>query len=127
MIAFRSAIVSACLLFASVKATSEPTLDIAQTAVATADLSTLVTALTSADLVTAVSDTGSGDKLTVFAPQNSAFEALDLGVLKTLLLPVNNDLLTSVLTYHVAAGEALSSSLSLNQEIPTLQTGVVTV
>eukprot|EP00403_Amphidinium_massartii_P026837 CAMPEP_0178403358 /NCGR_PEP_ID=MMETSP0689_2-20121128/17326_1 /TAXON_ID=160604 /ORGANISM="Amphidinium massartii, Strain CS-259" /LENGTH=60 /DNA_ID=CAMNT_0020024307 /DNA_START=96 /DNA_END=275 /DNA_ORIENTATION=+ len=56
----KALIAAICCLVAPTQGTS--TLDIAQTAVATADLSTLVTALTSADLVTAVSDTGSGDK-----------------------------------------------------------------
>ena len=68
-------------------------------------LSTLVTAVTQAGLV----DTLNGDgPYTIFAPTNDAFAAVPADQLDTVL--ADNDLLTSVLTYHVVAGESLSSA-----------------
>jgi len=68
-------------------------------------LSTLVSAVTQAGLV----DTLNGDgPFTIFAPTNDAFAALPAADLQAVL--ANKDLLTSVLTYHVIAGKALSSA-----------------
>ncbi len=61
-------------------------------------LSTLVAAVTAAGL----GDTLNGaPELTVFAPANSAFEAIDTAALESLLLPENVATLTSILTFHV--------------------------
>lgn len=73
------------------------------------DFSTLVAAVTAADL----GDTLSGEgPFTVFAPTNEAFDALPDGVVNQLLLPSNKDALTSVLTYHVVAGEVLAADVT---------------
>jgi uncharacterized surface protein with fasciclin (FAS1) repeats len=48
---------------------------------------------------------------TVFAPVNSAFDALPAGTVDTLLKPENKDTLTKVLTYHVVAGRIDSKEL----------------
>lgn len=72
---------------------------IAEAALATPDLSTLVFALQQANLVDVFAGEGN---FTVFAPTNAAFAAIPSDQLNALL--ANNDLLTAVLTYHVAVG-----------------------
>lgn len=64
--------------------------------------STLVTAVAAADLVRTLESTG---PFTVFAPTNEAFEKLPTGTVETLLKAENKDQLTSILVYHVIAGE----------------------
>jgi uncharacterized surface protein with fasciclin (FAS1) repeats len=68
-------------------------------------LSTLVTAVTQAGLVDTLNSEG---PFTIFAPTNDAFAALPPADLQAVL--ADNDMLTSVLTYHVVAGEKLSSA-----------------
>lgn len=97
---------------------------IVDVAVGNSDFSTLVTAVTAADLV----DTLSGDgPFTVFAPTNDAFAALPAGTLDTLTMPENKDTLTAILTYHVVAGDVMSSDLTDGQEITTVQGEILTV
>ncbi len=68
-------------------------------------LSTLVTAVDAAGLV----DTLNGDgPFTIFAPTNDAFAAIPPADLDAVL--ADTDLLTSILTLHVIAGESLSST-----------------
>ena len=64
--------------------------------------STLVAAVKAADLVSTLKSEG---PFTVFAPTNTAFDKLPDGTVNTLLKPENKDQLTSILTYHVIAGE----------------------
>ncbi|MCU0648031.1 MAG: fasciclin domain-containing protein [Gemmatimonadaceae bacterium] len=99
-------------------------INVAQRAIITADLSTLVTALTAADLVGAVSGTG---PITVFAPANSAFAQLPADQIERLLAPANRALLSKVLTYHVVSGRVLSTQLTNGQRVPTLQGDTLTV
>ncbi|MGO1384658.1 MAG: fasciclin domain-containing protein [Arachnia sp.] len=73
------------------------------------DFETLVAAVTAADLVETLSSEG---PFTVFAPTDAAFEALPEGLLDALLLPENKDALTSILTYHVLAGEVMSADVT---------------
>jgi uncharacterized surface protein with fasciclin (FAS1) repeats len=68
-------------------------------------LSTLVTAVQAAGLVDTLNSDG---PFTIFAPANPAFEALPEGTLDTVL--ADTELLTSILTLHVVAGEQLSSA-----------------
>ena len=68
-------------------------------------LSTLVTAVTEADLVDTLNSDG---PFTIFAPTNDAFAAIPEDQLAAVL--ADKDLLTSVLTFHVIAGEKLSST-----------------
>ena len=83
------------------------------------NFSILVQAVVKAGLVDALSGKG---PFTVFAPTNAAFTALfaQLGISGI------NDLtaqqLTPILTYHVVAGNVLSSALS-NGKVPTLNAG----
>ncbi len=85
-------------------------LDIVTLASLTPDLSTLVGAVQSAGLVTALG----GDNLTVFAPLNSAFEALGDAV------PTDPAVLAQVLQLHVVGARAPSSSLSDGQDVTSL-------
>lgn len=109
---------------ASMTQESEPTSNIVELAVATQDLSTLVTAVTKAELVETLSGNG---PFTVFAPTNTAFEALPEGTLANLLLPENKATLQAVLTYHVVAGKVMSSDLSNGQVVKTVQGNNLTV
>jgi uncharacterized surface protein with fasciclin (FAS1) repeats len=68
-------------------------------------LSTLVTAVTEAGLVDTLNSDG---PFTIFAPANPAFDALPAGTLDAVL--ADTELLTSILTLHVVAGEQLSSA-----------------
>ncbi len=83
--------------------------DIAERAIETADLSTLVAALQRADLVATVKGDG---PFTVFAPTNAAFTTFltDNGFSSLEVVPV--DVLSQVLLNHVVAGENLANSLS---------------
>ena len=81
--------------------------------------SSLVGAVRTAGLENAVRGNGAGQGITVFAPTNAAFTALGA-------LPAN-PALTAVLTYHVVNGRALASTLSNNQNLTTLQGGLVRV
>lgn len=74
---------------------------IVDAAIATPALSTLVDLVVAADLVDALATT---EGLTVFAPTNDAFAALPSELVDVVV--GNVDLLTSVLTYHVVAGNA---------------------
>merc|ERR1719238_356966 len=100
----------------------EPTQSIVEIALADPQFSTLVAALQAADLV----DTLSGDgPFTVFAPTNSAFEALGSAV-DDLLLPENKEQLTSILLYHVLGSKVLSTDLTDGLAAETLQGESVT-
>jgi len=90
----------------------------------TEDLSTLVSAVQAADLVETLQGTG---PYTVFAPTNDAFNALPAGTLDTLLQPENKDQLSSILTYHVVAGDVKAADLSDGQVIDTVQGEKLTV
>ena len=98
--------------------------DIVALASSVPELSTLVTAVEAAGLVETLQGDG---PFTVLAPTNDAFAALPEGTLDSLLLPENKDTLTAILTYHVIAGEVLSSALTNGQVVPTFQGGTLTV
>ncbi|WP_158587031.1 fasciclin domain-containing protein [Motilimonas pumila] len=73
---------------------------IAEAAIATPELSTLVTALSAANLVDAVNGDGN---LTVFAPTNAAFENVPAPILGEIL--GDTDVLSAVLLHHVVDGK----------------------
>ena len=79
-----------------------PTKNIIENAVNSEDHTTLVAAVKAADLVDILKSDG---PFTVFAPTNSAFEALPAGTVETLLKKENQKKLQAVLTYHVLAGD----------------------
>ena len=62
---------------------------------------------------------------TVFAPTDAAFDLIDPLTLIDILQ--DNDLLTSILTYHVAGGNVLSTDLSDGQVITTVNGADVTI
>ena len=79
-------------------------------------LTTLVTAVKAAGLVDTLN---SAEKLTVFAPTDCAFAQLDPATLKAALADPTG-LLTTVLGFHVIAGERLSSAdLATTTELDT--------
>lgn len=93
-------------------------------AVGSPDHTTLVAAVTAAGLVETLSGTG---PFTIFAPTNAAFAALPAGTVDNLLKPESKDKLTSVLTYHVVAGNVMAADLSDGQVVKTLNGQDLTV
>ena len=79
------------------------------------DHNTLETAVIAAGLVDALSGEG---PFTVFAPTDAAFDALPEGTLDAVLADM--DLLTSILTHHVASGSVMSTDLSDGMMVTTL-------
>jgi uncharacterized surface protein with fasciclin (FAS1) repeats len=96
---------------------------IVDVAVGAGMFNTLVAAVEAAGLVDALSAEG---PLTVLAPTDDAFAALPEGLVDCLLLPENQEALTSILTYHVIEGAVMSSDLTAG-DVPTLQGENVTV
>lgn len=86
-------------------------------AIGSPDHTTLVTAVQAAGLVETLKGDG---PFTVFAPTNAAFNALPAGTVEGLLKPEAKEDLTSILTYHVVAGNVMSSDLSDGQLVTTL-------
>ncbi|MDQ6611447.1 MAG: fasciclin domain-containing protein [Gemmatimonadota bacterium] len=105
-----------------------PNKDIIDNAVNSKDHTTLVAAVKAAGLVETLKGTG---PFTVFAPTNEAFAALPSGTVDMLLKPENKAKLTSILTYHVVAGNmdaaALMKSAKMGKdgmaELKTVQGG----
>ncbi|MEL6783782.1 MAG: fasciclin domain-containing protein, partial [Pseudomonadota bacterium] len=64
---------------------------------------------------------------TVFAPTNEAFAALPAGTVENLLKPENKDQLVAVLTYHVVPGKVMSTDLTDDAQVATVQGGNVTI
>jgi uncharacterized surface protein with fasciclin (FAS1) repeats len=94
------------------------------------DFSTLVSAVQAAELVDTLNGAG---PFTVFAPTNAAFEKIPADTLNGLLQPEQRDALTSVLTYHVVAGQVDAAALTQQIEqgggsatLTTVQGGTLT-
>ena len=103
----------------------EPELkNIVDTASANDDFDTLVTAVTAAGLVNTLSN--EEEQYTVFAPTDAAFAKLDPTFLANL---VNNDTanLTKILTYHVISGKVMSTDLSDNMTVTTVEGTPLTI
>lgn len=75
--------------------------DVVDVAISSKDHTTLVAAVKAADLVNTLKGEG---PFTIFAPTNSAFDALPEGTVAGLLKPENKGTLSKILTYHVVAG-----------------------
>ncbi|MDZ7738942.1 MAG: fasciclin domain-containing protein [Bacteroidales bacterium] len=104
-----------------------PGKNIVETAQASTELTSLVSALTKfPDLVTALSDeTG---EYTVFAPTNAAFDALLTVIGQSSIDDIPEDVLESVLKYHViASSEILSTDLSDGLTASTLNAEDITI
>jgi len=108
-------------------ASADETNTIAENAIADPQFSTLVAALTAADLVGPF-DACDDAKTTVFAPTNDAFAAAftALGVTADEVL-ANTELLTTILTYHVVAGEVPAATVVTLDSATTLQGEDVTI
>ena len=94
------------------------------------DFSTLVSAVQAAELVDTLNAAG---PFTVFAQTNDAFEKIPADTLNGLLQPEQRDALTSVLTYHVVAGQVDAAALTQQIEqgggsatLTTVQGGTLT-
>lgn len=98
--------------------------NIVEVASDTENLSTLVAAVQAAGLVETLSGDG---PFTVFAPTNEAFEALPEGTLESLLQPENRDQLVQILTYHVVAGEVMSTDLSDGMMAETVEGSQISI
>lgn len=85
-----------------------PSKNIIENAVNSKDHTTLVAAVKAAGLVETLQGPG---PFTVFAPTNAAFNMLPKGTVDNLLKPENKEKLTSVLTYHVVAGNLDAKTL----------------
>jgi uncharacterized surface protein with fasciclin (FAS1) repeats len=96
---------------------------IVDVAIANGSFETLVAAVAAADLVETLSSEG---PFTVFAPTDDAFAALPEGLVDCLLLEENVDALSAILTYHVVAGEVLSTDLTAGP-VATVQGEEITV
>src|SRR5688572_19708747 len=86
-----------------------PSKNIIENAVNSKDHTTLVAAVKAAGLVETLQGRG---PFTVFAPTNTAFNALPAGTVETLLKPENKQMLTSILTYHVVPGKLDSKEIA---------------
>merc|ERR1711879_875849 len=93
-----------------------PTKNIAELAIATPQLSTLLAAVKAAGLVETLAGEG---PFTVFAPTNKAFAKIPKDTLDSLL--ADKDALTAVLLRHVVPGAALKA-----QDVPVGSTDVKT-
>lgn len=100
-----AAIVLLAVAPASASAQS-PDKDIVETAVAAGSFTTLAAALEAADLIEVLQGDG---PFTVFAPTDAAFAKLPEGTVEGLL--ADKEALTSVLTYHVVAGEVMAADV----------------
>ena len=89
-------------------ASEEKQATIAELAMETESLSTLVKALKTAELATMFNEPGD---YTVFAPTNEAFANLPEGTLESLLKPENQETLQNVLKYHVVGSEIMAGDL----------------
>jgi uncharacterized surface protein with fasciclin (FAS1) repeats len=79
----------------------ELTKDVVDIAIGSEAHTTLVAAVKAAGLVETLKSEG---PFTIFAPTNAAFDKLPEGTVANLIKPENKDQLTSILTYHVIAG-----------------------
>jgi len=96
--------------------------DIVDTAVAAGNFQTLVSAVEAAGLVDTLKGEG---PFTVFAPTDEAFAKIPQEQLESLL--ENKTQLTAVLTYHVIAGKVMSTDLTDDMAVATVQGDNVTI
>lgn len=119
----KTALASATLLAMSAGSSLAMDKDIVDTAAGNPDFETLVAAVQAAGLVETLKGEG---PFTVFAPTDDAFAALG-GTVDELLKPENKDKLAAVLTYHVVPGKVMSSDLTDDAMVATVQGQDVTI
>jgi uncharacterized surface protein with fasciclin (FAS1) repeats len=98
--------------------------DIVKVAVGSKDHSTLVAAVKAAELVDILSNAG---PFTVFAPVNSAFDALPAGTVDGLLQPDKKADLQNVLQYHVAVAVYNPTMFQDGQKIEMVNGGIAII
>ena len=91
--------------------------DIVDTAAADPQFSTLVAAVKAAGLADTLKGEG---PFTVFAPTNSAFNALGSGTVDALTMEENRDRLTGILTYHVVPAKVTAADVKDVRFAPTV-------
>lgn len=101
-----------------------PSKNIVENAVNSADHTTLVAAVKQAGLAETLSGAG---PFTVFAPTNTAFDAVPKATLESLMKPEMKDKLTNILTYHVVPGMMKAADLKDGQKLKTVQGEELTV
>lgn len=118
------------LLIATLASTFAFAGDVVDTAIGSADHTTLVAAVKAAGLVDTLKGPG---PFTVFAPTNAAFGKLPAGTVDTLLKPENKAMLSGILTYHVVAGKVAAKDViklikegNGKAEIKTVAGGILT-
>jgi uncharacterized surface protein with fasciclin (FAS1) repeats len=98
--------------------------DIVTVASEAGQFNTLLQAATAAG----IADTLKGEgPFTVFAPNDAAFAAPPAGTVEGLLKPENKDKLAGILTYHVAAGNVASTSLTGVSDVTTVNGATVKI
>jgi uncharacterized surface protein with fasciclin (FAS1) repeats len=98
--------------------------DLAGSAGLSENHTTLLAALKAAGLADQATKSG---PFTVFAPENSAFEALPAGTVETLLKPENKKTLSGILLYHVVQGSVMAADLKDGQKVKTVNGDMLTV
>ena len=98
--------------------------NVVKVAVGSKDHTTLVKAVQAADLVNALSNNG---PFTVFAPTNTAFDALPAGTVDDLLKPEKKDALADILQYHVYVGVLNADNLQEGQVLGMVNGGNITI
>jgi len=91
---------------------------------AAADYSTLLSLITRAELEDTVT---TGGPYTLFAPTNTAFEAVDADLLALLTSDAGMMMLSSILTYHVVSGSVTSDMLMNDMMVETVEGAEVTI
>ena len=96
--------------------------DIVDTAASAGTFNTLLAAAEAAGLVDTLKSDG---PFTVFAPTDEAFAALPEGTVEALL--ADPEALAGILTYHVVAGEVMSTDLVDDMKAATVNGAEITV
>ncbi len=104
--------------------TAPPLQNISALAGATPALSTLTAALTAAKLTTTLAGPG---PFTVFAPVNSAFDAVPADQVARLLQTGNIAILSKLLRYHVVPGTFRAADLTEGQTLTTVEGTTLTI
>ena len=97
-------------------------MSILDTAAAAGTFTTLIAAVEAAGLTETLSGEG---PFTVFAPTDEAFAALPAGTVEALL--ADPEALAKILTYHVIAGQVLSTDLTNMMEAATVNGATVMI
>lgn len=103
-------------------ATVEPTMSILETAEADGRFTILLSLVEEAGLTESLAEEG---PFTLFAPTDNVFEDLPPGALET--LSQDQDLLLSILNYHVTDGSLLAEDLVDMANIPTFNGEAITI